>query len=739
LSVRADVVVPGPVRRVFSYDVPEALRATCRPGMRVIVPFGRRRLTGVIVGLDEGAAPPGQTFELKPIDRALDAVPALDADLLDLTRWASEYYAASWGDMIRAALPGQAAPRRTEAWVVPVHSLTPPSEERRGARQAAVLKRLATAPEGLPAADLRREAGAGAATLASLAHQGWIRIEKRAVERRPAALQAPEAMGHRAALTATPAQDKALAALRGALVEGAFRPFVLFGVTGSGKTEVYLRAIESALAAGRTALYLVPEIGLTPLLARRMRERFGEALALMHSGLSDGERQDEWRRIHSGGVKIVLGARSAVFAPLASPGLIVVDEEHDTSYKQDEHPRYSGRDLALLRGQRSRAVVVLGSATPSVESYHRAQAGKYTLLRLDQRVGGASLPIVHRVDMRREFEETGGDRVLSRRLLQAIGERLARGEQSLVLLNRRGFSTYALCRACGKPIECRSCSIAMTLHLRERRLRCHYCSQERPVPASCPSCSGGPLHFGGTGTERLEATLRSHFPAARLARMDRDTVRGRGAIDDLLGRVERGEIDILAGTQMIAKGHDFAKVTLVGVLAGDALLSFPDFRAGERTFQLLAQVAGRSGRRRTPGEVIVQAFDPDHHAVRAACLHDYEGFATDELRFRRALRYPPFSVLALLVFRAAKYETALARAGSVAASLKRSAGSGVQVLGPAPAPLERLRGEYRVQVLLKAEHRSDLRRAVASASEAVEQAGLRPDAVTFDVDPVSTL
>jgi primosomal protein N' (replication factor Y) len=736
--VRADVAVLGPLRREFSYEVPESLRAACRPGTRVLVPFRGRRLTGVVVRVDDGPPPEGQGFTLKPIDRALDAVPALDADLLDLTRWASDYYAASWGDMIRAALPGQAAPQRTETWVVPAEASLRPAGSPRGPRQAAVLRALSASPEGVPAADLRREAGAGGATLAALAQKGWLRLEKRVVARRPAVLDSGGA-ARAAALTPTPAQEKALQALRRALDERTFKPFLLFGVTGSGKTEVYLRAIESALASGRTALYLVPEIGLTPLLARRMRDRFGDTLALMHSGLSEGERQDEWRRIRTGTVKLVLGARSAVFAPLGTPGLIVVDEEHDASYKQEEHPRYNGRDLALLRGQRAGAVVLLGSATPSVESYHRALLGRVDLLRLDQRVGGASLPVVHRVDMRREFEETGADRVLSRRLQQAIGERLRRGEQSLVLLNRRGFSTFALCRACGKPLECGACSIAMTFHLRERRLRCHYCSRERTVPRTCPECGGGPLHFGGTGTERLEATLRSHFPAARLARMDRDTVRGRGAVDDLLGRVERGEIDILAGTQMIAKGHDFPNVTLVGVLAGDALLGFPDFRAGERTFQLLAQVAGRSGRRSTPGEVIVQAFDPDHHAVRAACQHDYEGFARDELKFRRALHYPPYSVLALLVFRSPRYEAALARAGTVAARLKDAPGSGVQVLGPAPAPLERLRGEYRVQVLLKARHRADLRRAIAAAAEAVEQAGLRTDAVTFDVDPVSTL
>jgi primosomal protein N' (replication factor Y) len=384
-------------------------------------------------------------------------------------------------------------------------------------------------------------------------------------------------------------------------------------------------------------------------------------------------------------------------------------------------------------------VALLGSATPSVESWSRARSGKHRLLRLEGRVGGAALPRVTRVDMRREFQETGRDGILSRPLRAALEDRLGKGEQSLVLLNRRGFSTFAMCRACGKPIECRSCSIGLTLHRRENRLRCHYCNASERVPATCPACGGGPIHFGGTGTERLEDTVKSLFPRARVARMDRDTVRGRGVAERLLLRVERGEVDILLGTQMIAKGHDFPNVTLVGVLAGDALLGFPDFRAGERTFQLLSQVAGRSGRRSTPGEVIVQAFDPDHHAVRSACDHDYEGFAREELRYRRNLHYPPYSALALLVFRDADFEKAGAAAARIAAGLRSSGRQDVQILGPAPAPLERLRGQWRVQVLIKGAQRAAVQAAVHDATARIEAAGLRPDAVAIDVDPVSTL
>jgi len=820
---RVSVAVPGPLRRLWSYSVPGPLRDACRPGMRVLVPFGGRRVTGVVVGVDPPPDAEGRPYELKPVERVLDEAPALDADLLDLTRWAAEYYGASWGEMIRTALPGQQAVLRFEVALtvageevlgavasgagraaeasrhilaavseaagapgafVPLESLrrrsgveVSPARARalarsgllavreamrragpearhetwvtagaaagaapKGKRQKAALDALAGRPGGMSAPDLHAASGAGAVVLRALEQRGLVCLETRPVAPRlPGGRTADDALPPAAPHTLTPGQREALDAVVAAVAARGFEAFLLHGVTGSGKTEVCLRAVEAALAAGRTALYLVPEIGLTPLLARLMRDRFGESLALLHSGLSDGERQDAWREARAGRVRVVLGARSAVFAPLRDLGIVVVDEEHDTSYKQDEHPRYNGRDLAIVRARAAGAAVLLGSATPAVETWFRATTGKLRLLRLPGRVGGAALPRVMRVDMRHEFEATGRDLILSRRLRDALEERLRRREQSLVLLNRRGFSTYAMCRACGKPIECHACSIGMTLHLKERRLRCHYCNAARAVPAACPACGGGPIHFGGTGTERLEETIRSLFPLARVARMDRDTVRGRGAAERLLLRVERGEIDILLGTQMIAKGHDFPNVTLVGVLAGDALLGFPDFRAGERTFQLLAQVAGRSGRRAAPGEVIVQAFDPDHHAVRAACEHDYEGFAREELRYRKSLRYPPYTALALLVFRDPDYDTALAAAGRIAAGVKGRGDDEVQVLGPAPAPLERLRGQWRVQVLLKGARRAAVKRALQDAAQRIEEAGLRPDAVSIDVDPVSTL
>jgi len=827
---RVSVAVPGPLRRLWSYSVPGPLRDACRPGTRVLVPFGGRRVTGVVVGVEPVSHDEPEAFALKPVERVLDTAPALDAGLLELTRWAADYYGASWGEMIRTALPGQQAVVRLEAALTvageealaaaaaldatgstaksgaatrgrearrvlaavaetagapgafvsldrlrraglevspararalarsgllavreAVHRGGPeprletwvtataqPGPEVKGRRQRAALEALAAHSQGMSAADLHAASGAGAAVLRSLATRGLVRVTTKACSPRtstPAAAPGGAEAPHRL----TPAQQEALDTVSAAVAAKRFEAFLLFGVTGSGKTEVYLRACEAALATGRSALYLVPEIGLTPLLARQMRERFGARLALLHSGLPEGERQDTWREARAGRVRVVLGARSAVFAPLQDLGIVVVDEEHDTSYKQDEHPRYNGRDLAIVRARGCGAAALLGSATPAVETYFRARTGKFRLLRLEGRAGGAALPLVTRVDMRQEFEETGRDVVLSRRLRAALEERLRRGEQSLVLLNRRGFATFALCRACGKPIECDACSIGMTLHLKEKRLRCHYCNAARGVPAACPACGGGPMHFGGTGTERLEETIRSLFPRARVARMDRDTVRGRGAAERLLLDVERGEIDILLGTQMIAKGHDFPNVTLVGVLAGDALLGFPDFRAGERTFQLLAQVAGRSGRRLAPGEVIVQAYDPGHHAVRAACEHDYEGFAREELRYRKALHYPPYSALALLVFRDARYEAALQAAARIVAGIKGRGDAEVQVLGPAPAPIERLRGQWRVQVLLKGARRAAVKSALNDAVGRIEAEGLRPDAVGIDVDPVSTL
>jgi primosomal protein N' (replication factor Y) len=821
----ASVAVPRPLRRLFSYAIPPALAPRCRRGVRVVVPFGRRKLTGYLLEVLAGDGPQGFAGALKPIEQVLDPEPVLDDAVLGLARFAADYYLASLGEMIRCALPGMQAVVRQVASITPEgraaleagggvlhdaslpaiasdpaareilgvvaeftsdrgaairledlkrrmgprfkardlarlrraglievteiaasagprplldeHAILKTGEGARGRRQRLVLDALTEAGGRLEVSELLRRSGAARGTLRSLERRGHLALETREIPRLPVSLEMPVLDSPE--VTPTTDQVKAIQAIRDAFAAGTFTTCLLHGITGSGKTEVYLRSIEAAVQAGRRALYLVPEIGLTPLLARRMRSRFGEVLALLHSGLTDGERYDEWRRIRSGRALVVLGARSAVFAPVPDLGLIVVDEEHDASYKQDEHPRYNARDLAIMRGKMAGAVVVLGSATPSMESYLQAQSGRYRLLPLPERIGRAGLPPVARVDMRQEFEETRHESVLSRRLLQALEERLRRREQSLVLLNRRGFSTFALCRACGEQIQCRHCSIPMTLHLRQKRLRCHYCDVSREVPASCPSCGSGHLHFGGTGTERLEEVLKGALPGARVERLDRDTARGRGSVEALLTRVERGEIDILLGTQMIAKGHDFPNVTLVGVLAADALLGLPDFRAGERAFQLLAQVAGRSGRGEREGEVIVQAYYADHHAIRFACEHDFTGFATRELAYRRAMNYPPYSTLASVIVRNRSEDRARAQAAQVGQVLRKRAGRRLQIMGPAPAPLERLRGEYRVQLLVKAGSRKEMQVALAETLTELERDPGRVERVAIDVDPMSTL
>jgi primosomal protein N' (replication factor Y) len=831
-DVRASVAIPRPVRRLFTYTVPPELLPRCRRGARVVVPFGRHRLTAFVIEVRPAVPGEEEPFPLKPIEQVLDPDPVLDEALLDLTRWASEYYAVSWGEMIRAALPGLKAkvtrvvvvapaglraleaaagalpdaalpaiardpagreilgaaagfaarsgsgirladlkrtvgprfrhsklaglaraglleivevtgrsgprPRLKEEAVLPVAPAGGADQETpQGPRQRIVLRTLEEAGGRLAVPDLLERARADRSVLRSLLKRGLARIESVESPRLPLALEQPP--GPALNLRPTEDQRRAIEAIEGLIAGRRFATCLLHGVTGSGKTEVYLRAIEAAVARGRRALYLVPEIGLTPLLARRMRARFGEVLALLHSRLSEGERYDEWRRVREGRAQVVLGARSAVFAPIADLGLIVVDEEHDSSYKQDEYPRYHGRDLAVVRSKMAGAVVVLGSATPSMESYFQAQRGKHRLLELPERVGAAGLPPVERVDMRREFEEVGRESILSRRLAGALAERIGRKEQCLILLNRRGFSTFALCRACGEQVECRRCSIAMTLHLRERRLRCHYCDDSRRVPETCPRCGSAHLHFGGTGTERLEEVLRAALPGARIERMDSDTVRGRGSAERLLMRVETGEIDVLLGTQMIAKGHDFPNVTLVGVLAADALLGLPDFRAGERTFQLLAQVAGRSGRGERVGEVIVQAYDADHHAIRAAAEHDYAGFAAKELAFRKVMNYPPYSALAALLVKDRSFDRARGRAAAVARIVRGLGSRSLQVLGPAPAPLERLRGEYRVQILLKAASRAEMQGALAAMLAELDRRRERVEDLVIDVDPVSIL
>ena len=504
------------------------------------------------------------------------------------------------------------------------------------------------------------------------------------------------------------AQQAALKRLRESVDTRKFSGILLHGVTGSGKTAVYLAGMHAVLEAGRSAILLVPEIGLTPAVAADLHQIFGDEVAILHSALSDKERAQQWHRIKSGEARMVVGTRSAVFAPVADLALIIVDEEHDSSYKQEETPRYHARDIAVMRAKMANAVVVLGSATPSLESYFNAKKNKYALVELPDRVEQRPLPEVEIIDMRQEFQETGHEQVISRKLAAEIKERFDRKEQVMILLNRRGYSPVVLCRTCGKTLECQNCAIALTHHKREHKMVCHYCGFTAPVPKACVHCGSEYVYFLGTGSEKLEELLHGMFPQARIARLDRDTVRGHEDFERTLNALSEGELDLLVGTQMIAKGHDIHGVTLVGVVGADSALGLPDFRAAERTFQLLTQVAGRAGRGQSPGKVILQTYFQDHYAVQFAARHDFAGFYDKELRFRSWMHYPPYSALANVVIRSNHLDEALQWSGTLGKWFEQNRHEGVRVLGPAAAPILRLKRDYRYHFVLKSPSREKL-------------------------------
>ncbi len=729
------VAVPVPGLGPLTYRRPPDMPIPPR-GARVVVPLGTRRVVGCVI--DPAAdAPPDA--ELRDIIAVIDAEPFLPEQVVDLALWVGEYYVCGPGDAIAVAIPpsarGEGDAFRLRTRVLPVASGSDAAP--RGPKQRALLEKLQRAPDGVLQRELAAD-GIGADVVRRAAAAGLVRLIEEVDERDPFAGRergwaAPARYEDGRELTTE--QSDALAALIEAADARTFRPVLLHGVTGSGKTEVYLRLARHVIASGRQVLVLVPEIALTPALAGVFRAAFGEQVAVQHSGLSDGERHDQWHRIRRGAVSVVVGTRSAVFAPLTSIGLIVVDEEHDGSYKQDETPRYHGRDVAVVRAQMARALVVLASATPSLETAANAEAGRYGLVRMNRRVLDRPLADVRLVDMRREIAATGAETALSRPLIEAIEHRLASGEQSLVLLNRRGFATVVFCRACGATLECPHCSVTLTYHRAARRVRCHYCNYAVHVPRVCGECGDQYLEHAGVGTERLEAELRERFPSARIARVDRDTIRRRGAITRVLAAVARGDVDILVGTQMIAKGHDFPAVTLVGVVAADVGLGLPDFRAAERTFQLLTQVVGRAGRGETAGEAIIQTLYPEHYSVQAAAAQDYATFYAREMEFRRAMIYPPVVAMVNVVVRDRELDAAMAAAAELAARIRPRA-PGVRILGPAPAAIARLRDEYRVQIFLKGRQRRVMREAIAAAL------GERPDLrrrVTVDVDPVSVI
>ncbi len=733
------VAVPVPFLDLLTYRVPDGQPAPCR-GARVIVPLGSRLVSGIVcdskvrLGEDETAAE-----KIKTVHEVTDAHQFLPSTVLDLALWVAEYYACGVGDAIAAAMPPDHAHR-----TIRVASLTAQGHEPGlplAKKQHEALAILKGAPSGISLPELTRR-GISAEVVRRLSDKGLIAVRRDRVERDPFVSGAATAAVNRSpSRTPTDEQTAVLSQLCGAAASDAFSVFLLQGVTGSGKTEVYLRLAESVLARGRSALILVPEIALTPALASVFRDTFGNRVAVQHSGLSPGERHDQWHRIRDGHVSIVVGTRSAVFAPLASLGLIIVDEEHDSSYKQEETPRYHGRDVAIVRGKHEDALVLLGSATPSLESAQNAASGRYARLVMTRRVLDRPLASVSIVDMRAEYASGGPDVILSRRLCAALAGRIEARQQSLVLLNRRGLATAVFCRQCGGTVDCPNCSVSLIVHTEHKgrhRARCHYCNYSLLVPKACPACAGPYLERRGFGTERVADEISALWPSARVVRLDRDTVRRRGAAADILRRMSAGDIDVLVGTQMIAKGHDFPRVTLVGVISADVGLGVADFRAAERTFQLLTQVAGRAGRGTDAGEAIVQTLYPEHYSIVHACRQDYEGFFADELRYRTAMRYPPLTSLVNLVVKAGDARGALDAADGLAHQLRASADAGqFRVLGPAPAPVAKLRGEYRAQLFLKGRHRPAMREAVLAALAAAGPALRRR--VVVDVDPVSIL
>jgi primosomal protein N' (replication factor Y) len=736
------VAVPVPGLGLLSYRVPGAISPPPK-GARVVVPLGQRSVVGCVVE-PLTSAPADST--LRDAISVLDHEPFLPEAIVDLALWVSQYYACGPGDVLLMAMPPAARGTGGDAFrterVARLRAGALHADQVRGAQAQALVAALRCAPEGIPMRSLVSQ-GIGSAVVRRLADRGVIEVSRRVDERDPFSEQvvsgqskagrwAIDLSAPAVDLTLTTEQTAVLRRLSEAADRDRYQTILLQGVTGSGKTEVYLRLMRHVLETGKRVLVLVPEIALTPAVVGQVRSAFGTRVAVQHSGLSAGERHDQWHRIRRGVIDIVVGTRSAVFAPLDRLGLIIVDEEHDASYKQDETPRYHGRDVAVVRGRMSNALVVLGSATPALESTANAEAGRYDVCRLTRRVLDRPLASVQIVDMRRELAAQGTMAALSRTLVEAIGRRIERREQSLVLLNRRGFATMVFCRQCAAAAECPHCSVTLTFHRAARRLRCHYCDYSTRVPQRCETCGGEFLEHSGFGTERIEHDVREAFPTARVARVDRDTIRRRGAIARVLTAVARGEVDILVGTQMIAKGHDFPSVTLVGVVSADVGLGLADFRAAERTFQLLTQVVGRAGRGSIPGEAVIQTFYPNHYSIQTAAAQDYASFYAREIDFRRTMHYPPAVSLINVVVRGRTQERAMADAGALASHVRAS--GRLKVLGPATPAVAKIKDEYRAQFFVKGGNRTTMRQAVLNAIES--RADLRKR-TTVDVDPLT--
>ena len=809
LPLYCDVSLPVPLDQAFTYSLPVTLRHRVISGCRILVPFGSRKLTGLVLKTHSDK-PAGA---LKDVLRLLEEEPALSPNLIELGRWIANYYCAPLGETLRAMTPLSGEVRQGK-----LYSLTKSGRE--AGRQlhfgqdndpanldtaTQLLKMLDRRP--LSASYLQQKLPGAAVALKSLEKRGFVEAEIVAAERDPMrapaerlqvefAARSTDAAGKlpkherellsflelhpgihnlgdldaqvrkssvaarslarkelvklvlapvetwrgpvRAVHALNPHQQAAYDAIRAALDQKQFHAFLLQGVTGSGKTEVYLSAIETALAMDRGALMLVPEIGLTPAVADQFHQRFRGKVAMLHSAFNDAERAQEWRRIRSGEATVVVATRSGVFAPVRNLGLIIVDEEHDQSYKQQETPRYHGRDVSVVRARNQNAVVVLGSATPSLETRFNAANGKYTHLRLPERIQQRPMPEVTIVDMRQEFLDTRKHATFSRTLIDAVTKRLEDGEQSMLLMNRRGFSSFIVCRSCGERVQCPNCTVTLTFHRRDRRMLCHYCNYAERVPDRCPKCDSDQIQFQGIGSERVEDELHGAFPKARIARLDRDAVTGKRDYETVLAAFREGSYDILVGTQMIAKGHDIPNVTLVGIVNADIGLGLPDFRAAERTFQLLTQAAGRAGRGTLPGIVVLQTVNPEHYAISCAAAQDYEAFYEKEIEFRRLLTYPPQGALASVIIRGTDEAEMLARSMALGRFMQ-PAPEGVRVMGPAPAAIARLKTEYRYQMLLKAQSRKRLNQVLGEVRKFAHAERWNPVSLAIDVDPMTLL
>jgi len=740
--VIARVTLDLALGKEFDYLIPEEWAAVVEVGTRVKVPFAQRQVLGCVTALLEDSPHPN----LRPIIKTIGRQSHVTPKILELARWLGEYYCCPPEIALKSVLP-EAVRKEKEGWRehIFVRALpTPEAKPKLSRRQSDILEMVRAAKE-LPMQDLLRQANTTAQTLRRLEDKGLIHIAPQISERDP---YARETILPTEALILNAEQQQAVTEIIGAAgIGGADKPkpvFLLHGVTGSGKTEVYLQAIAHALQQGRGAIVLVPEISLTPQTVERFKARFTSGttrtlVAVLHSHLSAGERHDEWHKIRQGRARIVIGARSAVFAPVDPLGLIIVDEEHEYSYKQEEAPRYHARDVAVVRGRMEGAVVVLGSATPSMESCFNARKGKYRLLEMPTRADNKKMPVVRVIDMRQAARQEKGAPMFSPQLKEAIHQRLERKEQTLLFLNRRGFATSLQCPLCGYVAQCPNCSLALTYHRQAGRLRCHICAHDVPAPAICPEpkCRNPAIRFAGMGTEKVEATLAKLFPHARVQRMDSDALKRKDDYRRILGDFRTGKTDILVGTQMIAKGLHFPNVTLVGIIYADQGLHVPDFRAGERTIQLLTQVSGRAGRGDVEGEVFVQAFTPFHPAIQYARRHDLNGFYEQEIEFRQQLKYPPVSRIALLLLKGRNEEKVKLSAAHVKQEIeKRTATLGDLIIaGPAPAPLARAETLYRYQILLRTRHITKLSPLLAAMIEALSL----PDGVsiTVDIDPVN--